>query len=143
MKKENLMAIFFGLFLGLVFSLFLINQSKNQKETQIKTIKKEQKTFTPSIKIPETPYLEILEPKDNFIVNTSHFKIKGKANKNHLVLLISPIKELIFENKNENFEIDLPLALGENSIQISLYPKNKSIPLVTKTINIYYLPKND
>jgi len=143
MKKESLMAIFFGLFLGLIFSLFLINQSKNQKISQIKPIKNQTKVVTPTVKSLETAYLEILEPKPSTVVNSSTLTIKGKANKNYLILVVSPLKEIIFKNEKESFTVEMPLALGENPIQINLYLKDKSIPLVNKSLTVYYLTQND
>lgn len=142
MKKEGLIAIFLGIIIGVVFAFFLVNQIKKSHLDQNKTLIKNQPTITPLVKNLETSFLEITTPEDHRVFTQPSINIKGKANKNYLIIISSPIKEVVINNKNGDFQTDFPLALGENNIQIVLYSKEKSKSILSKTLTVYYLPNN-
>jgi len=143
MKKETLFAVVFGIGLGVILAVFFIMQSKENQLTKTKLINNPSKTVTPKLKMVTAPILEISEPTDNLIVSSNSINIKGKANKNALIVINSPIKDLVFKNEKEEFKINFPLALGENIIQLTVYPDDKLGSSINKTLQIYYLTSND
>ncbi len=143
MKKETLIAIFFGIGLGVVLACFFIMRSKENQLTKAKPISNITKSITPKVKILSTSILEITSPTDNIIVNKNSITIKGKTNKNAFIVINSPIKEIVFKTEKEEFNIDFPLALGENVIQLTSYPDDKTGTSINKTLLVYYLTNND
>lgn len=143
MKKETLIAIIFGVGLGVILAVIFIMQSKENQLTKAKPINNLSKTVTPKLKMITTPTLEISEPADNLIVDSNSIAIKGRANKNALIVINSPIKDLVFKNEKEEFKVNFPLALGENVIQLTVYPDDKLGSSINKTLQIYYLTNND
>lgn len=143
MKKETLIAIIFGVGLGVILAVIFIMQSKENQLTKAKPINNLSKTITPKLKMVTTPTLEISEPTDNLIVDSNSIAIKGRANKNALIVINSPIKDLVFKNGKEEFKVNFPLALGENVIQLTVYPDDKLGSSINKTLQIYYLTNND
>ncbi len=52
----------------------------------------------------------------------------------------SPIKQLVQKLDKDDFIVPaFPLSLGENTIRVSLYPKDAQIPSQEKELKIYYL----
>lgn len=143
MKKETLIAIIFGVGLGVILAVVFIMQSKENQLTKAKPINNLSKTVTPKLKMVTTPTLEISEPTDNLIVDSNSINIKGKANKNALIVINSPIKDMVFKNEKEEFKVNFPLALGENVIQLTVYPDDKTGSSINKTLQVYYLTNND
>ncbi|OGK18456.1 hypothetical protein A2866_00625 [Candidatus Roizmanbacteria bacterium RIFCSPHIGHO2_01_FULL_39_8] len=140
MKKETVIAVFFGILFGAVVALFLI--AKN-KEFQFNTTK----TIAPSGILNQkaksnplvTDILEISEPQNNSIFSTNSVQIKGSAEKNSLIVILSPIKEMIFSNEQKDFSVNFPLALGENVINITVHSRNNRVRPQEKELRIYYL----
>jgi len=143
MKKESITAIVFGITLGVILAIVFIFQSKENQLSRAKPINNQNKTITPKIKMASTTILEVAEPSDNLIVDAKSITIKGKTNKNALVIINSPIKETVFKNTKEEFSMEFPLALGENVIQITAYPDDKTGQSISKTLKIYYLTANN
>lgn len=139
MKKETMMAVIFGIGLGVIVALLVVFQSKEKQLAKTKLINNQTKTLTPKVKVTTTPFLEILSPSDKVVLETNSTAIKGKANKNSLIVIQSPIKELVFKNEKEDFEKDFPLAMGENVIELTNYPEDKNLPAVHKLLRVYYL----
>ena len=141
MKKETLMAIFLGIVFGLFFAFFIVkNLSQNQAE-KVKNLVSEKKEVSISpIKTSVSKVLTVNKPRNSIIVHQDQITIEGEADKNSLIVVQSPIKDMVFQNKNEKFKFDFPLALGENIIKIVAYPKNHNLRNQEKTLFIYYLP---
>jgi len=138
MKKETIAAIIFGIIFGVISSLIFLQSYKKQPQP-VKLL--------PSLEAPltkkNTPEiisqnLEILSPENNSLFYQKEITIKGKAPKKSLIIIQSPIKDIVFENNNETFSVTFPLAYGANQINIYAYPKNIQTPLF-KNLIIYYL----
>jgi len=143
MKKETFLAAFFGVFFGLVFSfLLLANISQNQLEQKTKQLlpQKKEVSIIP-VKTTSLKTLTINTPKNFLAAEREEIIIEGEAEKDALIVIQSPIKDLVFQNKKEKFKVNFPLALGENIIKVVAYPKNRNLKTQEKTLYIYYLPK--
>lgn len=140
MKKETIIAIFLGIFFGGLFGFFLITKNKEEEIKKNKTIvpTEIQAKKVVNQKINFQP-LEITDPNDSSITDQNTIIIRGKATKNSLIIVQSPIKDIVYKNKNENFSIEMPLALGENVIKIVSYPEDKDFNIQEKTLYIYLI----
>lgn len=140
MKKETIIAIIFGIFLGGVLAVVIIFKNKQIQLEKSKTIAVSEKLNLPqkssSINLQS---LEISEPKDNMIVYKNEVIISGKATKDSLLIVQSPIKDIVFELKKDQFSINFPLTLGENVIRIAFYPKDKKMRIQERELRVYYL----
>ena len=140
MKKETATAVFLGVVLGIIVAFVMIFKSGQQESAKFKSLTSTT-NVSPTINLNNSNLqsFELVEPKDGSIYSNDTIKIKGKANKNDLVVIESPIKELIFKNNSINFSVDFPLVHGENVIKISIYPKNQSLRFQEKELRVYYL----
>jgi len=140
MKKETVVAIFLGIILGVIVALVIITQSRQQEISKAKPITPGG-NITPTVAIvnSEQQSLEISAPQDKSIVSTDSVTIKGRAYKDALIIIQSPVKDLALKNQKTEFSTDFPLALGENVIKIVVYPKDPSIRSQEKELRVYYL----
>lgn len=140
MKKETVFAIFLGLAFGGIMAVFISFKSKEIELGKNKVIAppKERITSANSSGIGILS-LELTEPADKAIFESNFIRIKGKAAKDSLMIIQSPIKDLIVQNKQEKFDLEFPLALGENSIKIVVYPKEKQFRPQEKIIKVYFI----
>lgn len=140
MKKETFIAIFFGVAFGAVVSIFLLMKNKEFQLTKSKTIAPTQKTNkVRSGVVANIKSLEILEPNDGAVFEFDSVKIKGTAEKDSLIIVQSPIKELAVNNTKGQFSLTFPLSLGANVINITVYSKDNQIRPQEKQLNVYYL----
>lgn len=140
MKKEAVFAIFLGISFGAVLGFFLISKNKEIQINKNKTIAPtgiDSKNSNQS----EINFqaLEISEPNDSSITDKNSVTIKGKVTKDSLIVIQSPIRDLVQKNEKEEFQLDFPLVLGENVIKIVAYPNNKQLDIQEKEIKVYYL----
>lgn len=140
MKKETSIAVFLGILFGVFVAIFMISKTKEKNLEKSKPITVGSK-ISPTVAIPtkQLQNFEILEPKENIIVNTKSITIRGKASKDALIVIHSPIKELAFKNVKEDFSVSFPLAFGENVIQAVVYPKEDQLRQQEKELRVYYL----
>ncbi len=140
MKKETIIAILVGCALGLLTAVFVILQTKEKQLDTAKPITNQTKSkqSNPS-KIINQTILEIKAPTQGIIVSQDSVTIDGEANKDALIIIQSPIKEVIFKNTKTKFTQKFPLAFGENIIQIIVYPKDKNLLPLRKELKVYYL----
>ncbi len=137
MKKETILATVFGVLLGLIVAVILIlvlRPSGKQK------IEKTDSKLTPKIsKSSNIIPLEIKEPGDRKISEENTIKISGKVKKGSLIIIESPVSQEVLTNKQESFNVDFPLARGENLITVRAYvDRTQTIPQI-KTLKVYYL----
>lgn len=140
MKKESIVAIVLGISLGVIVAFLVIFYSKEKQLSQSKPLKNQKEILSPKVKIENnSPFIEVIVPDNQIIVDNQPIVIKGKANKNSLIIIQSAVKEIVFKNNNQEFEQSFPLAPGENVIEITNYPEDKNIPAVHKQLKVYYL----
>lgn len=138
MRKEIIVAIVFGVLLGLTVAVVMVvrvrqfgGQGKIPGENQI----------TPKVAAKNTQLqpLEITAPGPDTITDQNKIAIKGKALKDSLIIIESPINDLAVKNAEEDFSINFPLSLGENIIAITAYPKDPKLNPQSSTLRVYYL----
>ncbi|MCS7092897.1 MAG: hypothetical protein NZL96_00460 [Patescibacteria group bacterium] len=141
MKRETIFAVFLGVFLAGVVSVFIINKSKemtvgNVTSQPAPTLLVKPKNQKQSL---DQVFLEISEPRDGLVTGKEVIEVIGKSNKNSLIVIHTPKKEIIYKNERESFRINLSLVPGENPIKIVSYPRSRSLSPKEKSLRIYYL----
>ena len=138
MKKETIIAIFFGVLFGSLVALFLLVKNKEFQLTKTETIAPTEKVSKTkrNIIVSQKP-LEISEPQDGSIINNKTVAIKGRAGKDALMVIQSPIKDIVLKNDKEQFSVLFPLALGENVIKVTAYSKDDQTRPHEKELHIY------
>jgi len=140
MKKETLFAICLGIAFGVGVSFFMISRSKDSQLGKTKPLTSEKKSATASVKDEvQTQSFTLTEPQDKQIVLKNSVAVKGSAAKNDLLIVQSPIKDLVYKLEKDDFEINMPLALGENVITLTIYPANSQGRTQQKELRVYYL----
>ena len=140
MKKETIIAVIFGIVLGGVFGLFLINKNKESQLVKNKIIAPTDiPGKTPSTNDNKIQNLEISSPADGLVVENNSVKIIGKTELNSLIIIQTPIKDLSFKTNKMDFSADLTLALGENVIRVVSYSTDKNQNPQEKDLKVYYL----
>lgn len=140
MKKETLIAIILGLLFGGIMAVFISYKSKDIELAKNDVIAQPtEKVSSPNSFLTNFQILELTEPADKTIVETNTIRFKGITAKDSLIVIQSPIKDLVYNNKQEKFDLEFPLALGENSIKIVVYPKKKQLRSQEKYIKVYYI----
>ncbi len=138
MKKEVVVAVIFGVILGLVVAVVMIVNLRQIEGKKKGSISNEDQ-ISPQVQNLQLQQFVITQPTDGTIVSKNSITIKGKASENSLIVIQSPIKDDAFKNNKEDFSIDFPLALGENVINIAVYPQNSQLTAQEKTIKVYFL----
>lgn len=140
MKKETVIAIFFGLLFGGVVAVFISLKSRDIELSKNKVIAPpKEKVLSVNLTGTEMQPLVLTEPANDAIFEKNIIRFKGTAAKDSLIIIQSPIKDLIVKNTQEKFDLEFPLALGENSIKIVVYPKEKQFRPQEKFIKVYYI----
>lgn len=140
MKKETGLAIFLGVAFGIILSFVMILKTKDRRLDTTKpltTEKKAQKVATDTAKIVST--FKLTEPQNRSIVTTKNIVFKGVADKDSLVIIQSPIIDTAVKLEKADFSIQVPLAMGENAIQITVYSKDPQARPQQKELRVYYL----
>ena len=140
MKKETVIAIMLGIAFGVVVAVVMVVKTKDQ---QIDKVKPMNSTLhiTPTISVNNTQFqpLQITAPETGVIVDKNSVLITGKASKDALLVIQSPIKTMVMKITSESFSADFPLAFGENVITVSEYQKDTQAVAQEKELKIYYL----
>jgi len=143
MKKETIVAIILGLLLGGMVAFFLITKTSEKELEKSKAIAPTSTLNQEKVAVVSGyQNLEISQPQDEEIVDKEMVTISGKVEKNSLIVIQSPIKEVILNADNNSFQTDFPLALGENVIKIVAYPHSQLLRSQEKELRVYYL-KNE
>ena len=137
MKKESIVAIVLGIGLGLVVAFVmigLIRQSTKSTASQVPTVDLKPKV-TDVIGRP----MQITAPADREVFSQNRITITGRAAADSLLVIQSPLVEVVQKLTSEEFKIPFDLAVGENVITVSVYPKDKTQSKQQKTIRVYYI----
>ncbi|MEI6326599.1 MAG: hypothetical protein WCO78_00585 [Candidatus Roizmanbacteria bacterium] len=142
MNKESIIAIILGLVLGILVAggvvYFSVRQQRIQN-TELTHSASADARLTPVV-IPPTVVimraLDITAPQSGSVTDAREVKIEGSAAAKSLLILQSPVAVVSHKLDGSTFSYSFPLALGENTIQVSSYPESSSVP-VQKTIYIY------
>lgn len=139
MRKETIIAIGMGILLGVGIGFVVLFQSRRGDEAKVIPVTgdTENKKIVKSVVPADKKILEIPEPKPDSIVSTNKINIKGKAEKNSLIVIQTPLSNTVFKNEQEDFSSNITLALGENTISISAYSGNSTPQEVT--LKVYYV----
>ena len=139
MKRETIIAIVFGILLGAGAGLFVLFKTNNSDEAKVIPIESDDKKVVTQAVTASTSQAQLVisSPEPGIVVNDDSVKISGKAPLNGLIIFQSPVAEEILKNEKGDFSVDMPLAIGENVIQISVY-SGSSTPQ-EQTLRVYYL----
>jgi hypothetical protein len=139
MRKETIIAIVMGILLGVGIGFVVLFQSRKGDEAKVIPVSgdTENTKIVKTARPPGQEVLEITEPKDKTITDTNKVTIKGTASKDSLVVIQTPITNTVLKSETANFSASIPLALGENTISVSVY-KDSGTPQEV-TLQIYYV----
>jgi len=138
MKRETIVAIVFGILLGGVLAIIIIARNKQNQINSNKAVAPINKITPSAIKI-NSQNLEVDTPITGSIVYENSVMIKGKAEVGATIFLQSAFKDQVYKNEKAGFEINFPLAFGENTIKMTVYPKDPQLKVQEKELKIYYL----
>ncbi len=140
MKKETVIAIMLGIVFGVIVAVVMVVKTKDQQIDKVKPMNTALH-ITPTISVNNTQFqpLQITSPETGVIVDKNAVTITGKASKDALIVIQSPIKTMIMKVTSETFSADFPLAFGENVITVSEYQKDTQAVAQEKELKIYYL----
>lgn len=140
MKKETLIAVFFGVIFGGIVAVFLLAKNKEFRQTNTKTIGPTEKVSKVAKNVViNIKTLEVSAPLDGSVYDAKTVDIKGRADKEALIIIQSGTKEVIFKNDKEQFAKSFPLALGENLIKVTAYAKDSKVRPQEREIRVYNL----
>lgn len=140
MKKETIIAVILGIFLGLIVTVGILVFTQKKQTTKVIPVVQSSKITPIDVEDVEVvSQFELIEPENETIVNVNKIAIKGKSEPGSLLIVESPIDSRTLKTEKNEFEVNLNLALGENKILISYYPKNGNGEVKEKELLIYYL----
>jgi len=140
MKRETIIAISFGILLGAVAGgvvLFKTNANDQAKVIPVATDGKKVVTQAPDSGSTRAQ-LVISEPVGNTVASSKTIKIVGRAPVGSLIIAQSPTAEKVLKNEKNEFSMELPLAVGENVINVSMYVGG-GVPQ-EQILRVYYVP---
>lgn len=142
MKKESIVAIVLGVVLGIGVGSVVLSQTTKSTPKAIETTTSELKENVKSNR-PQAGRIsfELTTPKSETTVNTNSVKIQGKGTKDSLIVAQSANANKIVKLEKDEFSIDMPLALGENTVNLTYYPKDSGSDYQEKQLVIFYLPE--
>lgn len=141
MKKETFIAVFLGVFLGIVVGVAILFQTtKPDGEGQID---QPEINLAQNVQNKNQPFIQFtLEaPEDGATFREDTISIQGNASKESLIVIQSPISNAVITTEDETFNEDFPLAIGENVINVTYYPKGSPNDYQERTLRVYYLPE--
>jgi hypothetical protein len=140
MKKETFIAIFLGIFFGVLVAMIMIVKNRDTQIQKTKTISNSLE-ITPTIIVKKdtTVALVMSSPEDKSIVTSKTVTLKGKVTKNALLVIQSPVKQSVTKATSDTFSVDFPLVLGENIIRLSVYPEDSASSVQEKQLTVFYL----
>ncbi len=123
MNKETIIAIVLGIILGGGIGAYVLFRTGGGDDTKIipVTSDKDGKKVVKTVLPQGQRQLEITSPKDKTVVTKNEITITGKAQKNSLIVIQSPIDNKVLKNEKDTFSTKFSLARGENVISVNTY----------------------
>ena len=142
MNKESIIAIVLGLVLGILVAggvVYLSVRQQRIQNTQITQSATPDAGLSPVVVPPTVVIMQSLDikaPQSGSVTDAREVRIEGSAAIKSLLIMQSPLAAVSQKLESANFSMVMPLALGENTIQVSSYPEGSSAP-IQKTVYIY------
>lgn len=139
MKKEPIIAITLGVVFGVLVGVgVLYAMNPPSGETVADQDSSEQDV---AVQDRETIEFELSQPEDEITVRSDRISIQGTATVDSLIITQSALSEEIVRTESDTFEYEFPLAVGENVITMTFYPKTSPSDYIERTLRVYYLPE--
>ena len=142
MNRETVIAIGFGIGLGVIVGVVILYQTSTTEEAKVIPITREsnqKKVIADEVSLDTSKNnLTLTSPNNNSIVAKNSTEIIGTVKSNSLIVIQSATAEIVEKNEKENFNIKIPLTVGENVIQVSTYSDTSSPQ--EQVLRIYYIP---
>lgn len=141
MKKETIIAIILGILFGSGVALFLVFKTNKPEQAKVIPVVTTSRTTPVTAKntTPSVQTLVISAPEQNSVTDQKEITITGKATKGSLLVIQSPVSNIIETLEKDDFSKEFPVALGENIIQMTVYPVDTKSSIQEKTLVIYHL----
>lgn len=140
MKKETIMAVMLGAFLGIFVAGFMLLKTRKTEQPKVVPIAASAQITPQQSRTPTQDFnFEVSEPQDNLISDIEDITIKGKTTKGTLLVIQSPISLKTVKTDKDDFSVEFPLALGENVISVSAYPPDSNGSLKERQLTVFYL----
>lgn len=138
MKKEILVAILIGFFIGVVAALTVTNLPKLLKSIKFQTVTKSPSpTISQIIETVVNPDINIESPRDESVSDTKSVNISGSIHKNNTILIESADDQVAeVASDSGRFSTKMNLREGANTIYFTVYDESGNS--ITKTLNVYY-----
>lgn len=142
MKRESIIAILLGVFLGVGVGSVVLSQTNKDVKQAIETTTSELKeSVKPNRALEKNVSFSITSPVEGSTVSKNSITIKGKGTKDSLLIVLASSGTKIIKLEKDEFSTDLQLALGENVIDVTYYPAGGGSDYVEKELTVYYLPE--
>lgn len=142
MKRESIIAIVLGITLGIGVGYTILSRTTQGSSKTIETTTSDLKQNVKSNRNQaKAVSFELTEPKTDSVVNSNTVKIKGKGLKDSMIVSQSSNSNKIIKLEKDEFEFEMPLALGENVINVTYYPIGGNGDYLEKQLVIYYMPE--
>jgi hypothetical protein len=141
MKKDLIIAVILGFATGALVAAILLNLPYIYSFISKKTTNSPTSLFlTPpphNTSISDTMILDILEPLDDSITATKSVTLKGKTQKDTILIIENDINQDALASQSDGtFSFPLSLGLGNNEVIVTAYNQNGDS--ISKTVNIVY-----
>ena len=139
MKKDIIIAIIIGFFIGVIFAIIVINifsfiNSKSVSDSPLPS-----PTNLPKEAIDKNtgPLLEIKTPKNGDFFTEAKIKVEGKTNPNNILVVETDKEAKITKISDQgDFSEEIEINEGGNNLYLSAY--NKKGENTSKIISVFY-----
>ena len=140
MKKDIIVAVGVGFFLGVVLAIFLINSPNIFKKGNTANIQNIQPSLIPQVSTTPELTLTIDKPVQNFISSEKNIEVSGKYSEGSSIIIESNIEvKTIKVSKDGLFTDKINILEGVNEIYITAIKEN--LEPVSQTITVFYTPE--
>ncbi len=139
MKKELVIAIIFGLVMGLIvtYGVYTAREALKQKNSKVANLDQKNNITQPEPVASPAFNLSINEPENNLVVNKNNITIAGQTEPQSIVAVFGEEEEKIIVADDEGFfsaEIDLIGGINE----IKILANNRNNQQMEKTLTIVF-----